>query len=102
MKVTIQGRIEHSEFYNQFYTIILAVPAVDQYSQPSTYKLRSKQPMGNVGDEVTTHVTFRGFVRRKPYTDKQTGEAKVFWEDNVFFDVDSFEPFVRKPVAKVG
>lgn len=102
MNITLQGRIDHTEFYNNAHTVILAVAAADQYSLPSTYKLRSPNAMGAVGDELTVHTAVRGFVKRKPYTDKQTNQPKVYWEDNVFFDVDSFEPLVRKPVSKVS
>jgi hypothetical protein len=85
-QTTIKGRIQHTEFYNGKHTTVIQTPAQDAYSHPQSFKIRSEAPFGNVGDEMTADVTIRGNCRQKPYRDKQTGEQKYFWDDNVYLD----------------
>lgn len=79
----MNGRIEFSEFYNGKYISLITTPAPDPYSQPSKFKVNSESQLGAIGQEVSLDVTVSGFVREKPYTDKQTGQRKIFHEDNV-------------------
>ena len=87
MKVQLTGRIESQDFYNGNYTTVIATPAPDAYSQPSSYKIRSSNQLGSVKSEITVWVEISGFVKDKPYKDRQTGENKIFQEANVFFEV---------------
>lgn len=79
-------RIDFSEFHNGRYSTYVTTPAPDAYTQPSSYRLYSESQLGNSGSEITVTCTIRGFIRNKSYQDKQTGQQKVFHEDNVFFD----------------
>lgn len=83
MNFTLKGRIEEIEFYNGKYINFIATPAPDPYSQPSSYKVHTDTQVGNAGMEVTLDITVSGYVRKKPYKDKVTGQPKVYWEDNV-------------------
>jgi hypothetical protein len=87
MQFKLKGRIDHTEFYNGNHMHVITTPAPDAYSQPSSFKVRGPVQLGPVGQEIETHVQLSGFVRRKPYKDKQTGQDKVYWEDNVFLEV---------------
>ncbi len=86
MTIQLKGRIDHTEFFNGKNMTIITTPAVDAYSQPASYKLRSQAQLGAVGQEIMVDVSISGFVRKKPYTDKQTQQPKIYWEDNVFLD----------------
>lgn len=87
MDVKLTGKIEETTFNNNTHTTLLMTPAPDSYSQPSTYKLKSDMPLGNVGQEITVECQMRGFIRRRSYNDKQTGQPKTFLDDNVVFSV---------------
>lgn len=86
MNFTMKCRIDDAEFVNNsnFYTVSTPVP--DAYSHPNSYRLRSLNQLGDVGQEIFVDVVVSGYVRRKPYQDKKTGQPKVYHEQNVFFD----------------
>lgn len=86
MKFTMKCRIDTSEIYNNRHTTVVTTPAPDSYSQPSSFKVFSDSALGAIGNEVELDVSVRGFVREKRYKDKNTGQEKVFQEDNVFLD----------------
>ena len=78
MQVLVKGRIEASRRYDKtIYTRIVA-PAPDPYSRPQTVEIRSKQRLGQSGDEITVQAVLGGFTR-KPFrsTDKETGEVTL-------------------------
>jgi hypothetical protein len=83
----MKARIDSSEFHNDRYTTQVTTPAPDNYSQPSSFKLSSSKELGPVKGEITVMVSVRGFIKHKPYKDKNTGQNKVFHEANVFLDV---------------
>lgn len=102
MRTQLTGRIEDTQFHNHTYTTILTEAAADAYSQPSSFKLRSDMELGAIGSEITAEIEIRGFVRRKPYKDKQTGQPKVFLEDNTILSVIRVVPkAVQQPAAAV-
>lgn len=75
MEVTIKGKIDATRRHEQTrYTRILT-PAPDAYSRPQVVEIRSKQALGQRGDEVTVAAKLGGYTR-KPFktTDKETGE----------------------------
>ena len=98
MQVELTGKITKQAFHNGTHTTLLMTPAADAYSQPSTYKLKSDNALGNEGDEVTATCEMRGFVRNKQYRDKNTGQPKEFDEDNVIFSVKAVRP-AKQPAA---
>ena len=87
MNFKLKGKIDHAEFYNGSHMIYVTTPAADAYSQPNSFKLRSHTELGAVGQEISCTVAISGFIRKKPYQDKNTGQQKIYREDNVFFDV---------------
>ncbi|MBB6523902.1 hypothetical protein [Pseudoteredinibacter isoporae] len=89
---TLKGKITHEQFHNgqYFYRIIEAAP--DQYSQPNSFKVKSGTQLGQVGNEVQINVRVTGFVREKPYTDKTTGQQKVFEEKIVNLEFVNLPP----------
>ncbi|MEA3301074.1 MAG: hypothetical protein U9R22_12695 [Pseudomonadota bacterium] len=103
MRFQLTGKIESCDFHNGVHTTILVTPAPDAYSQPSSYKLKSDNMLGQPGQEITADIAMRGFIRRKPYKDKNTGQPKMFFEDNVILSVVSsqIKP-VSAPVAAVS
>lgn len=86
MQLSMRGKIDHTEFYNGNYITIITTPAPDAYSKPESFKLRSPNQLGAVGSEIAVTVSVRGYVRKKPYVDKSTGQQKTYWEENVFMD----------------
>lgn len=78
MRVFVRGRIEASRTWDgKRYTHVMT-PAADEYSRPQLVEIRSKQRMGDKGDQVQVICTLGGFSR-KPYksVDKTTGEVTV-------------------------
>jgi len=99
MQALLKGRIESSEVYNnQVYTVVTE-PAIDSYSSPQRFKVKSEAQLGAVGAEITLQVTLRGNVRQKTYTDKQTGQVKQFNEDNVYLDAVIAQQQPQKKVS---
>lgn len=96
IKFQLTGRIDDTQFDNGKYRYLLVTPAPDAYSQPSSYKLQSDNQLGQIGQEITVDVEMSGFVRKKPYEDKQTRQPKIYWEDNVIFRAT---PAVARPQA---
>jgi hypothetical protein len=75
MVVVVAGRIEGSKTYDgKRYTQVMT-PASDAYSRPQLVEIRSKQRLGEKGEEISCQCLLGGF-QRKPYEtkDKQTGE----------------------------
>lgn len=99
MQVKFVGaRIEKAEAYNGKTYSVVAVPAVDQFSHPSKYRLQSLGLIGQVGSFVDIVANMQGIVRPKNYFDKQTGQQKNFDETSVMFDVVNFQPHQPTPV----
>jgi hypothetical protein len=56
----------------------IVTPAPDPYSRPQTVEVRSRQRLGQAGEEVTVQAQLGGYTR-KPFrsTDKETGETTM-------------------------
>lgn len=78
MQVVIRGRIDASRRHDKTTYTRVVTPAPDPYSRPQTVEIRSKQRLGQSGDEVTIHAQLGGYTR-KPFrsTDKDTGETMM-------------------------
>jgi len=93
MQVKFIGtRIEKSEVYNGKTYTVVAVPASDQFSHPSKYRLQSLAQIGQIGSLVDVTCNMQGIVRAKQYYDKNTGQQKNFDESNVLLEVVTSQP----------
>lgn len=89
MKFVIpKAQIKKTLFLNGHHYTVIVVPAADAYSQPTSYKVKSAAPLGQTGQEITCNVTMSGFVREKPYKDKDTGQQKIYDEQVVNFEAE--------------
>lgn len=100
MQLSITGRIQKMVRHNNDYLTVIQTPAPDPYSQPSTYKVNSPQQLGQIGDELKLTCSVRAWVRAKPYTDKETGVSKEFWEQNLLLTVIQSEPVKATPAVR--
>lgn len=67
---------------------VVKLPAVDEFSHPSTVEVRSQNPIGEIGDKWNGVVHVGGFPRSynsKP--DPETGEIKAIKSAQVSLDV---------------
>jgi len=76
MQVFIKGKIEAKRKHESTWYTRLITPAADEYSRPQVVEIRSKQKLGDAGEE-TTAVCKLGGYSRKPFrvTDRDTGES---------------------------
>jgi hypothetical protein len=77
MQVLIVARVEKLRRHEgKTYTRVL-VPAPDAFSRPTPLEIRSKQRLGEPGEDVRVVCTVGGYSR-KPYqfTDRTTGETR--------------------------
>ncbi|MFZ6813347.1 single-stranded DNA-binding protein [Undibacterium sp. Rencai35W] len=75
MRVYVKGRIEQSRLFDGSRFTRIITPAPDAYSRPQVIEIKSKQRLGEKGDEIAVVCALGGY-QRKPYqvTDKETGE----------------------------
>jgi len=78
MLVTIKGRIDAARRFDKTTYTRIVTPAPDPYSRPQTVEVRSRQRLGQSGEEVIVQAQLGGFTR-KPFrsTDKETGETMM-------------------------
>ena len=81
-QVFIQGRISYSRTnkteQGRIFITLLKIPAVDQYSHPSTVEVSSHEKLGDVNDDWQGVCAVTGYPRAfdtKP--DPETGEIKT-------------------------
>ncbi|EHB2846372.1 DNA-binding protein G5P [Salmonella enterica subsp. enterica serovar Derby] len=75
LESTVTGKIKRFNNSGGFYYTTIVSPAADAYSFPPVIRIKSKKPLGRIGDEITdVHCRITGYERSFPYTDKQTGE----------------------------
>jgi len=88
MQVTITGRIEAVRRWDQLRYTRIITPAADVYSRPQVVEVRSKDALGQKGDEITIVAMLGGFTRR-PYkvTDKESGEVVTVTPIDMTLDV---------------
>lgn len=92
IKFQLTGRIESfANVDGKFHTVI-TTPAADAYSKPNSFKVKSDYGLGGVGSEVTCDIELTGYVRAKPYEDRQTKQPKTFMEPNVFMQAQLAQP----------
>lgn len=78
MQVLIRGRIDAVRRHDKTTYTRIVTPAPDPYSRPQTVEVRSRQRLGQTGDEITVLAQLGGYTR-KPFrsTDKETGEVTM-------------------------
>ena len=78
MEVFIRGKIDARRRYESAWFTRMITPAADAYSRPATVEVRSKNKIGEIGEETTVTCKLGGYTR-KPYriTDKDTGETSM-------------------------
>lgn len=76
MQTLVQGRIESTKRRENVWYSALVTPAEDVYSRPQYVEIKSKNKLGQTGDEITQLCKIGGY-KRKPFsfTDKSTGEV---------------------------
>ncbi len=85
-QMTMTFRVDHSEFYDGKHVIVGTTPAKDEFSRPSSFRLRSDKPF-SINQTVDVLVEVSGYVRKQPYEDKKTKESKIFYDGVVYWDV---------------
>ncbi|GAA7769425.1 hypothetical protein HpMS107_51480 [Helicobacter pylori] len=87
MQVVVRGRVEASRTYEGVRYTRVMTPAADAYSRPQVVEVRSKQRLGEKGEEVTVLCAVGGY-QRKTYkaTDKDTGEVVTITPVDVTLD----------------
>jgi len=88
MQVVIKGRIEAVRSWEQVRYTRIVTPAPDPYSRPQVVEVRSKEQLGQKGDEVTVIAQLGGFAR-KPYksVDKESGEVSMITPVDLTLDL---------------
>lgn len=92
MQINFIGvRIEKSEFYAGKHYTIIAVPAPDQFSFPSKYKLQSTMPLGQAGQFIDCKVSMQGIVKSKQIIDRNTSQQRIFDDATVLLECVGFQ-----------
>lgn len=78
MEVLVKGKIDARRRHESTWYTRMLTPAPDAYSRPQVIEVRSKQKLGEIGDETTVVCKLGGYSR-KPFrsTDKDTGEVTM-------------------------
>jgi hypothetical protein len=87
MEFSLSGKILKSRFYQQKHYTEIITPAVDEYSHPSKFELRSNAQLGAVDQVWTGQVRISGSLAERSYTDKKTGELKKITDKFIYLDV---------------
>lgn len=75
MQVLVRGRVETVRIHEATRFTQVLCPAADSYSRPQTVEIRSKQPLGPKGDEISQLCQLGGYTRKPfEFKDKSTGE----------------------------
>lgn len=57
------------------YLTLLKTPALDKYSSPGTFEVRSRRPLGQRGTEIEVECDLLGYQRN--YTDKDNNTVRT-------------------------
>ena len=78
MVVAIKGKIDARRRYENMNYVRIVTPAADAYSRPQVVEVRSKERIGEIGEEVTISAMLGGYTRKNfRVTDKETGETSI-------------------------
>lgn len=78
----ISGKVMHRRSIQtqngRLHLTLVRLPALDEYSAPSTIELRSRQSLGEVGDTIRVRATISGFPRQyRSKTPDDNGELAL-------------------------
>lgn len=83
----IAGRIQSlrrvSSGGDTTFRTVFKLPALDAYSSPATVEVRSKERLGQVGDELSVLVNIGGYPRSYMTKNGDGDDAKVQTAENV-------------------
>jgi len=99
MQAILKGKIVSQEFINGNNYSVVAEAAKDAYSQPSSYKIKSVQQLGQNEQEVTLSVEIGGYIKHTNYKDKETGQPKVYDNQVIYLTA---VPYVSKQPQKAS
>lgn len=85
-RVVARSRAISTQDGRRFLTVV-ALPAPDEFTSPSTVELRSREALGQSGDAVSVVVQIGGFRRSFDLTDQVTGEKVKVQSANNTLDV---------------
>jgi hypothetical protein len=78
MEVLVKGRIDARRRHDGTHYTRVLTPAPDAYSRPQVVEIRSKQSLGQQGDEIEKLCKLGGYTRKAfRTTDKDTGETSM-------------------------
>lgn len=81
-QAVVIGKVESKRKHDKFtYTVVL-LAAPDPYTRPDVLEVRSRQSIGDVGEQVKCLVTLGGF-KRKPF---QTEDGRTVQTVSVMLD----------------
>lgn len=76
-RTIIQGKIVGLRKAGQVYLHLVAMPAPDPYSHPSTVEISSESRLGAKDEEIKVVCRVSGFARAYKRTDEDTGEVST-------------------------
>ncbi len=69
LTITLKGRVKSHERVasdnGDFYSTLVVVPAVDEFSHPKTFAVNASAPLGSDGQDIETNVEIRPNNRKK-------------------------------------
>jgi hypothetical protein len=90
MKCLLKGKIMESSVVNGNYFTNIAQPSVDEFAQPSMFRVMSQVTLGAINDLVQLQVSFSGYIKNRPYKDKTTGENKVYVDQVLYMKAEPY------------
>lgn len=76
LRLVVRGRVEEARQFSGArgvgYRTRIKVPAVDQYTAPGTFEVRSDRRLGKVGEEIEVECDLMGFSRSYQGKDGET------------------------------
>jgi hypothetical protein len=90
MKCLLKGKIVDSQLVNGNYFTNIAQPSVDEFAQPSMFRVMSLMTLGAINDLVQLQISFSGYIKNRPYKDKQTGENKVYVDQILYMRAEPY------------
>ena len=86
-EVRLAGKIQSSRRHEKNHFTLIVAPAIDEWSHPQRYELRSENKLGEKEDVINVRCRLSGSVRTFQYNDRESGEKKSGLETRVMLDV---------------
>ena len=75
----LSGRIESARVYGGVHFTTVILPAPDQYSETQKVEVRSADPIGQEGSDVSVVVLPKGYVKTFTRRDSSQGANAIIW-----------------------